>query len=201
MKILNLYAGVGGNRMLWGNSHKITAVEINQSIADCYKDLYPNDTVIVGDAHQYLLDHYAEFDFIWSSPPCQSHSRTRALCTWKGQNEAIYPDMSLWQEIIFLQHFNKCDWVIENIKPYYTTFIQPQFELGGHLYWSNKIFLTPKQSSYRGHHANMNELQNLKQIDLSKYKFEGIEKRQVLRNMVEPEDGLYIFEQITGVKQ
>lgn len=57
--------------------------------------------------------------------------------------------------------------------------------------------MTPKQSSYRGHHANMKDLQDLKQIDLSKYKFEGIEKRQVLRNMVEPKDGLYIFERIT----
>lgn len=35
---------------------------------------------------------------------------------------------------------------------------------------------------------------------MSKYKFEGIDKRQVLRNMVEPEDGLYVFQQITGKK-
>lgn len=200
MKILNLYAGVGGNRRLWGDKHEITAVEWNKSVADCYKDLYPNDTVIVGDAHQYLLDHYQEFDFIWSSPPCQSHSRTRAMCTWKGQNPAVYPDMKLWQEIVFLKHFNKCDYVIENIKPYYKPFIAPQFEIGGHLYWSNKMLLTAKIDEYRGHHAPIEELQALKQIDLSNYKFEGIDKRQVLRNMVEPEDGKYIFEQITGEK-
>ena len=198
MKILNLYAGVGGNRRLWGDKHEITAVELNKSVADCYNDLYPNDTVIVADAHQYLLDHYQEFDFIWSSPPCQSHSRTRAMCTWKGQNPAVYPDMKLWQEIVFLKHFNKCDYVIENIKPYYKVPYPPQFEIGGHLYWSNKMLLTDKIDSYRGHHAPIGELQTLKQIDLSKYKFEGIDKRQVLRNMVEPEDGKYIFEQITG---
>lgn len=197
MKILNLYAGVGGNRMYWGNDHEITAVELNPSVAACYKDLYPNDTVIVGDAHEYLLNHYKEFDFIWASPPCQSHSRTRAMCTWKGQNEPIYPDMKLWQEIIFLQHFHKCPYVIENIKPYYKPFIAPTFELGGHLYWSNKIMLTPKQDAYRAHHANMSDLQALKNIDLSGYKFTGIDKRQVLRNMVEPEDGLYVFEQLT----
>ena len=74
MKILNLYAGVGGNRKLWGGEHDITAVELDAQIAEVYADLYPNDTVIVGDAHEYLLENYMDFDFIWSSPPCPSHS-------------------------------------------------------------------------------------------------------------------------------
>lgn len=51
MKILNLYAGIGGNRKLWGDEHEITAVEINPEIAEIYKNLYPQDTVIIGDAH------------------------------------------------------------------------------------------------------------------------------------------------------
>ena len=76
MKILNLYAGIGGNRMLWGNEHEITAVEYNEHIAKVYKEQYPNDNVIVADAHEYLLKHYAEFDFIWSSPPCPTHTPT-----------------------------------------------------------------------------------------------------------------------------
>ena len=33
MKILNLYAGIGGNRRLWGDEHEITAVEHNKDIA------------------------------------------------------------------------------------------------------------------------------------------------------------------------
>jgi DNA (cytosine-5)-methyltransferase 1 len=37
MKILNLYAGIGGNRKLWGNKHNITAVEFNNTIAEKYK--------------------------------------------------------------------------------------------------------------------------------------------------------------------
>ena len=77
MKILNLYAGVGGNRKLWGDDHEVVAVELNPEIAAVYQALYPNDTVIVGDAHQYLLDHYSEYDFIFSSPPCPTHSRAR----------------------------------------------------------------------------------------------------------------------------
>jgi hypothetical protein len=74
------------------------------------------------------------------------------------------------------------------------------YEIGNHLYWSNKTMLTAKIDTYRAHNANIKDLERFKQIDLSKYKFEGIDKRQVLRNMVEPEDGKYIFEQITGEK-
>ena len=75
MKILNLYAGIGGNRKLWSDEHEITSVEYDQGIADIYHDHYPNDTVIVTDAHGYLLEHYSEYDFIWSSPPCPTHRK------------------------------------------------------------------------------------------------------------------------------
>ena len=56
MKILNLYAWIGGNRKEW-EWHQITAVEYDPVIAKVYQDLYPNDIVIIWDAHQYLLDH------------------------------------------------------------------------------------------------------------------------------------------------
>lgn len=78
MKILNLYAGIGGNRKLWGDEHEITAVEFEPYIAEAYNKMFPQDEVVIGDAHQYLLDHYHEFDFIWTSPPCPTHSRMRA---------------------------------------------------------------------------------------------------------------------------
>lgn len=211
MKILNLYAGVGGNRMLWSEKHEVTEVEFNESVANCYKTLYPKDEVIIGDAHQFLIDHYHEFDFIWASPPCQSHSSVRqcvAKSYWENLdkpnmsgNKPIYPDMKLWQEIIFLQHHAKCDWVIENVNPYYKPFLQPSFTLGKHLYWTNKFILTPKIEGFRGHDLNNKSLEKLKKIDLSNFKFEGIDKRQVLRNMVEPEDGLTVFELITGDKK
>ena len=70
MKILKLYGGNGGNRKYWEESHSITAVEYKPEIAKIYQDFFPNDKVIVEDAHQYLLEHFEEFDFIWSYQPC-----------------------------------------------------------------------------------------------------------------------------------
>ena len=102
MKILNLYAGIGGNRTLWGEEHQITAVEINSEIAGIYKSKFPDDNVIVTDAHYYLLEHYKEFDFIWSSPPCPSHSK---LCY--SQNTKQYIDVTLYQQIILLKSWFK----------------------------------------------------------------------------------------------
>ena len=135
MRVLNLYAGLGGNRKLWKDV-EVTAVEIMPDIAAVYQEFHPDDTVIVGDAHQYLLDHYKEFDFIWTSPPCPTHSRIRQCGVYAGRYEAKYPDMALYQEIIFLKHFAKCDWVAENVRPYYDMLV-PGVERGRHLFWSN----------------------------------------------------------------
>ena len=134
MKILNLCAGLGGNRKRWGSEHKVTAVEYDTKIAEEYQKQFPNDIVIVGDAGQYLLDHYEEFDLIWISRPCQSHSRMIR----SGKNrKPRFPDMTLYGDIIFLQHNFKGLWVVENVKPYYKPLIEPTKELGRHLIWAN----------------------------------------------------------------
>ena len=70
MKVLNLYSGLGGNRQLWKNCD-VTSVEYDPKIGEIYKQQFPNDKLIIGDAHEYLLKNCQEnFDFIWSSPPC-----------------------------------------------------------------------------------------------------------------------------------
>lgn len=142
MKILNLYAGIGGNRKLWSDEHEITAVEYDQKIADVYKEYFPNDTMIVADAHQYLLDHYKEFDFIWSSPPCPTHSITNHFLN--AQGIVRYPDMMLWQEIIFLKHFCKVKFCVENVKSYYDPMFNPK-AIGRHYLWSNFIISSIEQ--------------------------------------------------------
>jgi DNA (cytosine-5)-methyltransferase 1 len=137
LRILNLYAGIGGNRKLWGNQHQITAVEYDPRVAAVYASLFPNDTVIVSDAHEYLLEHFNEFDFIWSSPPCPTHSRLRKQVSMNNGSKAIFPDMKLYEEILFLEGYYKGYWVVENVVPYYEYLIKPTIMLGRHPYWTN----------------------------------------------------------------
>lgn len=192
MKILNLYCGIGGNRKLWGNEHEVTAVELDPKIAAVYQDLFPNDKVIVGDAHEYLKEHYSEFDFIWTSPPCQTHSSFRQNIGVRFRGvEAVYPDMKLYQEIIFLTHNFKGKWIVENVNPYYTPLIEPNVELDRHKFWCNfeipnADFVRPKLRE-----AQIPQLQEAYGYDLSEYKLPN--KRQVLRNCVLPDVGKHIL--------
>ena len=200
MKILNLYAGIGGNRKLWGNDLEITAVEWDASIAEIYKDLYPNDNVIVGDAHQYLLDHYSEYDFIWASPPCPTHSVTNFFLNPQGI--VRYPDMGLYQEIILLQNFYKGKYVIENVKSYYDPLIKPQ-ESGRHYFWANfRIpFLKIEKQIGRmnGKGQNIARANNLDKLGFDLSKYEHPDKDKLLRNCVAPEIGLAIFESAMNI--
>lgn len=195
LRVLNLYAGIGGNRKLW-EGHEVVAVENDPEIAGVYADLYPNDEVIVGDAHQYLLDHYAEFDFIWSSPPCPTHSQIRYNIGFKADRKyakvkAVYPDMKLYEEIILLNYWFEGKWVIENTIPYYEPLIAG-VKSGGHIWWSN-FHIPPIDHGTRGHRdGTVESLSKRKQTDLSKYDIK--DKRKLLRNAVEPETGLLILE-------
>jgi DNA (cytosine-5)-methyltransferase 1 len=201
MKILNLYCGIGGNRKLWGNKHEITAVELNPKIAKIYKDFFPNDNVIVGDAHEYLRKHFREFDFIWASPPCQTHSDLQ-MFNYHNLEKIVYPDMKLYQEIILLRHFYSGNWVVENVKPYYKSLIEPSFKIDRHYFWSNKFILTSNLNTelFKTIKDSTKALQIKYKLDLKLYRkeFDKIQFRQILRNYVLPEIGKYIFEQIRG---
>ena len=195
MKILNLYACLGGNRYKWNevkNDIEVTAVELDLECARLYQERFPNDNVIVADAHQYLLDNYQDFDFIWSSPPCPTHSDIRRCGVQAGQYQAMYPDMELYQEIILLQNFadQKTKWVIENVIPYYEPLIAPSKVLHRHNYWANFIIINYNVNDNRIHNeiSGGNELYgfNLKDTDIK-------DKRKALRNMVNPDLGLHIF--------
>jgi DNA (cytosine-5)-methyltransferase 1 len=197
IKILNLYAGIGGNRKLWTGDIEVTAIENVPEIAKIYQDFFPQDKVIVCDAHQFLLEHFKEFDFIWSSPPCPSHSHIRKeLAVFSGQNRPIFPDMKLYEEIIFLQHYFKGKFVVENVRSFYKPLIEPQ-EVGKHFYWANFVIAKVKKQS-RNHNDGLELLKKRKGFDLSKYQ---CDKRLLLRNCVEPELGLHIFNMAFKSKQ
>lgn len=195
MKVLNLYAGLGGNRKHWKNV-EVTAVESNQKIADVYKRQHHNDTMIIGDAHQYLLDHYSEFDFIWSSPPCQTHSKMNKATRHKKRR---YANMDLYQEILFLQHFFNGLWVIENVQPYYVPLIAGK-KMGRHIFWCNFNFDEidiPRPPDFINR-ADLKGKQSLMDW-LGIYYEENIYygnnhcPAQILRNCVHPEIGLHIL--------
>jgi len=191
MRVLNLYAGVGGNRKFWTKCD-VTAVELNHEIAEVYRVLYPVDTVVVGDAHEYLEKHYKKFDFIWASPPCPSHGQYRHNVGVIGKGFApVMPDMTLYSQIIFLQHYAVGKWVIENVKPYYEPLVQPSFKLHRHLFWAN--FAVKDREFKPAEIRNKNKISNFDGFEVvahSKIK----NKRQVLRNCVDPELGKHIFE-------
>lgn len=212
IKALNLYACLGGNRYKWdevakeaGVELQVTAVEWDEELARLYQERFPNDTVIVADAHQYLLDHYKEFDFIWSSPPCPSHSRARF---WNSSNydtttQPIYPDLKLYEEILFLQHYFKGGYVVENVIPYYEPMFNPK-KRDRHLYWTN--FNLPSVISNR-HFEGMSQAKN--EVDLlcvfHEYDFRKYKGKQpinkIARNLVDYEAGRTIFETYLGIER
>jgi DNA (cytosine-5)-methyltransferase 1 len=210
MKILNLYACLGGNRYKWdevakaaGIEIEVTAVELDEEAARLYQERFPNDKAIVADAHQYLLDHYKEFDFIWSSPPCPTHSKVRF--TQKNQDfyKPEYPNMMLYQEIIFIKHHFTGKYCIENVIPYYEPLIPAQ-KRGRHLYWTN--FILPNEIDRNeakgiiGGQTNdeFNKLCKFHEYDFNKYK--GTQsKTKMARNLVDFEVGRIIFETALGI--
>jgi DNA (cytosine-5)-methyltransferase 1 len=200
MKILNLYACLGGNRYKWDEVAEIqvTAVELDPEAARLYKERFPNDTVIVADAHQYLLDHFKEFDFIWSSPPCPSHSRARFAR--RNTTTAIYPDLKLYEEILFLENYFEGKYCVENVIPYYEPLIYGK-KIGRHLYWTNFILpndLNERKSSIMESKNEVSKWCIFHDYDFKKYK--GTQSVQKMaRNLVDYEAGKTILETALGI--
>lgn len=212
MKILNLYANIGGNRKLWGDNHDITAVEIDPKIAKLYQKFYPADTVVVGDAHQYLLDHFHEFDFIWSSPPCPTHSRinrANGLNPYKDNTRQLengggikirYPDMKLYEEIILLNTWFRGLYCVENVVSYYEPLIPP-IHFGSHYFWTNFYFPTNGLKTIDrmiggAKHVTNADLATKSGFDLKDFEGSGIDVRLALRDVTEPELAEHIFKYV-----
>lgn len=190
-RILNLYAGIGGNRELWAGCD-VTAVEYDPAIADVYAKRFPQDTTVTGDALEYVQQHYSEFDFIWASPPCPTHGQYRHNVGVIGKWFApVIPEMtSLYGLIVFLQTYFAGKWCVENVKPYYTPLIQPTFKLHRHLFWAN--FHAEQREFKKAGIRTKNKISDFDGADLVKAS-KITNKRQVLRNCVDAELGLHIL--------
>ena len=197
-RILNLYACLGGNRYKWdevSDNIEVVAVELDPELARLYQERFPNDTVIVADAHEYLLNNFKDFDFIWSSPPCPTHSKVRVSQKNREDFDFKFPDMKLYEEVIFLDNFFGGKWCVENVVPYYEP-LMPAQKRARHLYWTN--FRLPNSLNERKQPKGFimtgsipNE--NFHEIDLTNYKGDQ-RKDKIARNLVDYEAGRTILE-------
>lgn len=209
MRILNLFAGIGGNRTLWGDNHQITAVELDPIIVEIYKKRFPNDTIIVGDAYAYAEEHYQEFDFIWASPPCQTHS----CLMYRSNAKKRLPDFQLYALIFFLKQWCKCDWVVENVKVI-DEMIEHDVKIGRHLIWTNlklenrnipKKYEIPSYigSDGKKHTGGLSDLSidTLLKIHKIPFNFKHPNKKSILRNCVDYEIGEYVLNKVLEDKK
>ena len=201
MKVLNLYACLGGNRLLWQDC-EVTAIEWDEELARLYQERFPNDTVIIADAHQYLLDHYKYFDFIWSSPPCPSHSRAAfgARKSDTSNHKPVFPDLKLYEEVLFLKHYFNGKYCVENVIPYYEPLI-PAKKRGRHLYWTN--FLLPNDLGERKSISMESKDEVTQWCEFHNYDFRQYKGEQridkIARNLVDYEAGKTIFNIARGI--
>ena len=192
MKVLNLYSGIGGNRRLWKDV-EVTAIECDPDTIEVYKYHFPDDEVILADAHMYLIENYHKFDMIWSSPPCPTHTRFNNLKNNIPETVKRYPDMKMYEEVIYLKHFYKTGaWVVENVISYYDPLIEPTVS-NNHYFWSNfEIPIFPKDNrDIRNRDLSYKAERN--GFDLDKFAIPKHKKRTLLNNCVLPELGKAIL--------
>ena len=114
----------------------------------------------------------------------------------------MYPDLKLYEEVIFLDNFFKGKYVVENVTPYYEPLVPAQ-KRGRHLYWTN--FTLPNDINERKLKGTLclmkNEIDTLCEFhdyDFRKYKGEQ-RLDKMARNLVDYEAGRTIFETALGI--
>lgn len=203
MKILNLYAGLGGNRFLWDNV-EVTAIEHDPVIAALYSKRFPKDLVLEEEVFQTLRakEFSLDFDLIWASPPCQSHSQMMKFPQSKTLRIPFPKLTEIYGLLIWLERYYTGAFVIENVQPYYKLLIPPTIRLGRHYFWSN--FPIPKKqfgNPGKGHgklrgiiRTNTHELIKQNQLEDIEKELLGIPRRdRLMRNCVDPRIGQHIL--------
>ena len=114
-----------------------------------------------------------------------------------------YPEMSLYQQVIFLDNFFEGKYVVENVIPYYEPLILAQ-KRGRHLYWTN--FKLPNDINERpaiGISVGKDEVKRLcKFHDYDFYRYKGNQPtNKIARNLVDYEAGKTIFQIALGLQK
>lgn len=191
IRVLNAYAGIGGNRHLWPADWRVTAVEFDERVAAEYSRRYPLDEVLVEDAHAHVMERAAHYHAVWSSPPCPSHSRlAKVVASRKGTGLA--PDPRLWDEIAHLRS-SGIPHVVENVHTYYVPPIAPDLVTDRHYYWATDVplLLTPTGAGIVSPRTTMAEFAAAYGLPPLRH---GVvaDARRAMRNAVVPLEGLEV---------
>lgn len=86
--------------------------------------------------------------------------------------------------------------------PYYKPLIAPTFTMERHVYWASDFIMTQpdKDNVYTDIRDKTSDMEKEYGLDLSQF-WGTTNIRTCLRNMVKPEDGKFIFEQLTKGKK
>ena len=135
-----------------------------------------------------------------SGPPCPSHSKARFAR--RETTEAIYPDMKLYEEILFLDKWFKGKYVVENVVPYYAPLISAK-KRGRHLYWTNFNLpsdLGERKGGIMEGKDEVTEWCKFHDYDFRQYK--GTQRMdKIARNLVDYEVGKTILDTALGIQR
>lgn len=194
LHVLNAYAGIGGNRHLWPTEWRVTAVELDPRVAAEYGRRYPDDVVLVEDAHIAVLERASDFDAVWTSPPCPTHSRL-ARVNASRYGTALVPDHRLLDEISSLRAAGGL-YVVENVHSYYRPPVLPDLVTDRHYYWMSKVpdMLAPLDRVVIGHWGGTTSSEELaRAYGLPPLARGSVPRRDLaMRNAVAPLEGLQV---------
>lgn len=195
MRVLNAYAGIGGNRHLWPADWKVTAVEWDRRVAAEYERRYPQDLVLVSDAHEHVIQHADLFDAVWTSPPCPTHSRLAKVNASRYGHD-LAPDPRLMAEVKHLRSVGVRH-VVENVHTYYTPEVLPDLVTDRHYYWMTTppLLLAPLRRTIIGGweegSASSDELAD--SYGLPRLEPGSVpDRNRAMRNAVIPQEGLQV---------